>query len=322
MVVACFVAVVAAAPNEFKRGLDGSPLVIEYDVGTHQHIQTGDAGNAVRGSYSYLTSDGSEHIVNYVADENGYRVVSGNRPASQPQFTLVPFITESLPITEPVEVADPAPTTELVEMADPIAEAEPDVVAESVTVSDPITITAVVTDSEPAVTESTTEAEQEEVQPAADPVDPVGVVPVVPVIKKPLAVPVIQPDNYAVPNGYKLVPVSYSPYPYSYRYNQFQDYPYGFYQGGYRLPFPYGYGFNAGQIGGYVLKPFKVNSGEVSSALNSAKQQQQIQDQYRNQVDIQKQFQLYQPPFEQQSYPYGNFVNKFPKQKALSEPSA
>ena len=52
MVVACFVAVVAAAPNEFKRGLDGSPLVIEYDVGTHQHIQTGDAGNAVRGSYS------------------------------------------------------------------------------------------------------------------------------------------------------------------------------------------------------------------------------------------------------------------------------
>merc|ERR1712137_800183 len=273
---AYFVAIVTAIPNEFKRGLDGSPLVIEYDVGTHQHIQTGDAGNAVRGSYSYLSTDGSEHIVNYVADENGYRVITGNRPISPAQFTLVPVITEPITLTESIDIAEPTATTEAIEMADPIAEAEPDVVTEPVTASvpfvaaDPVSITEEVTDAEPTVTESTPGVEPEMNQPASDPVDSIGVVPVVPVIQKPLTVPVIQSDNYAVPSGYKLVPISYGSYPYPYRYNQFPGYhPYGFsdglryYQGGYSLPLSYGYGYNAGQIGSYVLKPIK----ETSSAL-------------------------------------------------------
>jgi len=306
VVLACLAAVALALPNEFKRGLDGSPLVIEYDVGTHQHIQTGDAGNAVRGSYSYLSSDGSEHIVNYIADENGYRVISGNRPVSSPQFTLVPVVTKPIEITEPVEIAEPAAVTaELTEIADPPADVEPNTVAESTPAPDNIVITEEVADDEPAVTEATTDAEPELAQPA---------------------VPVIQSDKYAVPSGYKLVPISYGSLPYPYRYNQYQGYPYGFsdglhyYQGGYSLPFSYGYGYNAGQIGGYVLKP-------AGSALNAAKQQQQqqqqqLQEQYRNQFNIPKQFQLYQGQFEQQSYPYGNFVyGNVPKQRVSGESS-
>ena len=49
VVIACLVAVALAA--EIKKGSDGKPLVIDYNVGTHLHVQTGSAGNAVRGSY-------------------------------------------------------------------------------------------------------------------------------------------------------------------------------------------------------------------------------------------------------------------------------
>jgi len=319
--VVCLVAVVAAIPTEFKRGFEGSPLVIEYDVGTHQHIQTGDAGNAVRGSYSYLSTDGSEHTVNYIADENGYRVVggatfaSGNRPVAPSPLTLVPVISEPIAVAEPVDIADPVVTIEPIELGEPSSVADP------VSVAEPVTIAS----TEPSVTELVVAESEPIVQPLVEPTEPAAMVS--PSVQKPGPLPTTQTDTSS--GGYKLVPISYGSYPY--RYNQFQGYyptTYGFsdglpyYQGGYSLPYPYGYGFNAGQIGqigGYVLKPVKVNGNET----DVAKRQQQLQEQYRKQqLDIQKQFQLYQGQFEQQSYPYGKFVIKIPKQRQVVESTA
>jgi len=56
--------------------------IIDYIADDHKHTQTGLAGNAVRGSYSYIDADGQEYTVNYVADENGYRAEGTHLPGS------------------------------------------------------------------------------------------------------------------------------------------------------------------------------------------------------------------------------------------------
>merc|ERR1712063_200333 len=76
VVLACFVA--AAAAND---------IVVGYDLDDHEHTQKGQAGTAVTGSYSFTAADGVEHVVTYIADDKGYRVVGDATIESAPRPT-------------------------------------------------------------------------------------------------------------------------------------------------------------------------------------------------------------------------------------------
>merc|ERR1712071_413682 len=56
--------------------------IISYDAEDHKHEQSGDAGNAVQGSYSHTDAEGNTYTVTYVADENGYRAEGGHLPVA------------------------------------------------------------------------------------------------------------------------------------------------------------------------------------------------------------------------------------------------
>merc|ERR1712127_1041988 len=77
-----------------------SDVVVGYDHGDHQHTQKGTPGNAVTGSYSFIAADGVEHIITYIADERGYRVVGDAVAGSQaPVTTRAPPTTTRAPPT-------------------------------------------------------------------------------------------------------------------------------------------------------------------------------------------------------------------------------
>merc|ERR1711911_448395 len=57
--------------------------IISYDAEDHKHEQNGDAGNAVRGSYSHTDAEGNTYTINYVADERIPR--RGRAPARSPR---------------------------------------------------------------------------------------------------------------------------------------------------------------------------------------------------------------------------------------------
>merc|ERR1711911_214936 len=73
-----FVATAAAAPSD---------IVVGYDLDDHEHTQKGQAGTAVTGSYSFTSADGVEHVVTYIADDKGYRVVGDATIESAPRPT-------------------------------------------------------------------------------------------------------------------------------------------------------------------------------------------------------------------------------------------
>merc|ERR1711911_552561 len=73
-----FVATAAAAPSD---------IVVGYDLDDHEHTQKGQAGTAVTGSYSFTAADGVEHVVTYIADDKGYRVVGDATIESAPRPT-------------------------------------------------------------------------------------------------------------------------------------------------------------------------------------------------------------------------------------------
>merc|ERR1712127_908869 len=106
VVLACFLAVAAAAPSD---------VVVGYDHGDHQHTQKGTPGNAVTGSYSFIAADGVEHIITYIADERGYRVVGDAVAGSQaPVTTRAPPTTTRAPPTTtraPTTTTRPRTTT-------------------------------------------------------------------------------------------------------------------------------------------------------------------------------------------------------------------
>nr|XP_027224424.1 cuticular protein 47Eg-like [Penaeus vannamei] len=54
------------------------PDVLDFEGEDHQHQQEGDAGEHVEGSYSWTSPEGEEFHVQYVADEDGYRVLESN----------------------------------------------------------------------------------------------------------------------------------------------------------------------------------------------------------------------------------------------------
>merc|ERR1711911_499650 len=65
--------------------------IISYDAEDHKHEQNGDAGNAVRGSYSHTDAEGNTYTINYVADENGYRAEGEHLPVA-PEVPAVPEV--------------------------------------------------------------------------------------------------------------------------------------------------------------------------------------------------------------------------------------
>ncbi|XP_069983791.1 uncharacterized protein [Penaeus vannamei] len=54
------------------------PEILDFEGEDHQHHQEGDAGDHVEGSYSWTSPEGEEFHVQYVADEDGYRVLESN----------------------------------------------------------------------------------------------------------------------------------------------------------------------------------------------------------------------------------------------------
>ncbi|XP_068214468.1 uncharacterized protein [Palaemon carinicauda] len=64
----CFGVLVSANPGS----------IMDFEGDEHQHQQEGQGGEAVQGSYSWTSPEGSEFYVKYIADENGYRVVESN----------------------------------------------------------------------------------------------------------------------------------------------------------------------------------------------------------------------------------------------------
>merc|ERR1712127_915506 len=127
VVLACFVAAAAAAPSD---------VVVGYDLDDHEHTQKGEAGTAVTGSYSFTGADGVEHIVNYIADDKGYRVVGDAkiettaRPAPAPTAAPTPAPTAAptraptpAPTAAPTRAPTPAPTRAPVVAKAPVAAA-------------------------------------------------------------------------------------------------------------------------------------------------------------------------------------------------------
>merc|ERR1712127_845087 len=70
--IVCFLAVAVMAEES----------IISYNAEDHQHEQTGDAGNAVTGSYSHTDAEGKVYTINYTADENGYRAQGDHLPVA------------------------------------------------------------------------------------------------------------------------------------------------------------------------------------------------------------------------------------------------
>ncbi|KAF2364142.1 Insect cuticle protein [Trinorchestia longiramus] len=52
--------------------------IIDYESDHGDHEQEGTAGEAVEGEYSWVSPDGTEHYVKYVADHLGYQVVKSD----------------------------------------------------------------------------------------------------------------------------------------------------------------------------------------------------------------------------------------------------
>lgn len=91
VLIVCFLAVTLAAPAPEE--------ILSYDAEDHKHSQTGDAGKAVTGSYSY-TADGKTFTINYEADEKGYRATGDHLPLA-PEVPVAPAVAApEVPVVE------------------------------------------------------------------------------------------------------------------------------------------------------------------------------------------------------------------------------
>jgi len=100
VVLACFLAVAVANPAD---------TVISIDQENHKHTQSGEAGTAVTGSYEVLGVDGVLRVVNYIADDKGFRVV-GNGKVDAPAPAPAPAPVTYAPATSP-PIGYPAATS-------------------------------------------------------------------------------------------------------------------------------------------------------------------------------------------------------------------
>uniref|UniRef100_T1JIC1 Cuticle protein 6 n=1 Tax=Strigamia maritima TaxID=126957 RepID=T1JIC1_STRMM len=66
--------------QQFIRGKDGSYGWSYFTIDGKTHYETRDNKGVVRGRYTYYDSLGHKVAVNYIADENGFRVLGGFQP--------------------------------------------------------------------------------------------------------------------------------------------------------------------------------------------------------------------------------------------------
>ncbi|KAA0192055.1 Cuticle Protein CPR RR Uncl [Hyalella azteca] len=52
--------------------------VIDLDLDDFEHNQDGDAGHSVTGEYKWTSPEGQDFVVQYVADDKGFRIVNSN----------------------------------------------------------------------------------------------------------------------------------------------------------------------------------------------------------------------------------------------------
>ncbi|XP_042241710.1 cuticle protein AMP1A-like [Homarus americanus] len=121
VLLACLVAVTAAAPHPDR---DAQTVVDERqddgDGNFYYRFKTSDSiteerqgtpgvegQSNMQGSYSFTHPDGTVSVVNFIADENGYRVVDSPRPPVLPPRPLVePTITPPPP--KPITITQAA----------------------------------------------------------------------------------------------------------------------------------------------------------------------------------------------------------------------
>merc|ERR1712055_1249670 len=97
LILSCVFGLALARPQE----------IFSYSADSHAHSASGDAGNAVEGSYSYTAPNGDEIVVTYTADaENGYVAKSSALPVA-PEVPAFEFDPAVLPVAPEVPAYSP-----------------------------------------------------------------------------------------------------------------------------------------------------------------------------------------------------------------------
>merc|ERR1712055_469343 len=92
LILSCVFGLALARPQE----------IFSYSADSHAQSASGDAGNAVEGSYSYTAPNGDEIVVTYTADaENGYVAKSSALPVA-PEVPAFEFDPAVLPVAPEV----------------------------------------------------------------------------------------------------------------------------------------------------------------------------------------------------------------------------
>merc|ERR1712071_512092 len=83
--------------------------VLSIDRDNHKHTQSGQAGTAVTGSYEVIGVDGSIRVVNYIADERGFRII-GSGKVDKPSLPVTNYLPPPT-TTVSIEYLPPPATT-------------------------------------------------------------------------------------------------------------------------------------------------------------------------------------------------------------------
>merc|ERR1712126_376480 len=89
-------------------------------MGNQAHSAVRDYTGAVRGSYSYIDAEGKKVFTDYIADHNGFRVVSNNLPVAPEANLEAPVFNLEAPVFDleaPVfDLVGPAPVEDTPEV--------------------------------------------------------------------------------------------------------------------------------------------------------------------------------------------------------------
>merc|ERR1712139_9059 len=144
LILSCVFGLALARPQE----------IFSYSADSHAQSASGDAGNAVEGSYSYTAPNGDEIVVTYTADaENGYVAKSSALPVAPevPAFEFDPAVLpvapevpafEFDPVVLPVAPEVPAYEAPALPVAPKVAEVAPLEAPKAYTFVGPHTIAA------------------------------------------------------------------------------------------------------------------------------------------------------------------------------------
>merc|ERR1712126_700829 len=82
-------------------------------MGNQAHNAVRDYTGAVRGSYSYIDAEGKKVFTDYIADHNGFRVVSNNLPVAPEANLEAPVFNLEAPV---FDLVGPAPVEDTPEV--------------------------------------------------------------------------------------------------------------------------------------------------------------------------------------------------------------